>query len=171
MKCVRPHYGLYLLLWGGVWLLTTVPTQLPELYERSLVNGPWEHRSVFSEMMGEASGRLLFEIPCGLIWGSLSWLLQWGISSKQSQFPMVAVILVALVEAALLGLPLACINAGLVNFSLGTEDGPSATITNRSILIESAGIFLAFTVTCLVAGYFTAQRIKRDNHSASTCST
>lgn len=161
MKCVCPRYGLYLLWWCGVWLLTTVPTQMPELYERSLVNGPWEHISVFSEMMGDAGGRLLLEIPFGLMWGSLSWLLQWGISSKQSRSPMTAVVLVALVEAALLGLPLAYINTGLVNFSLGTEDRPAAIITNRSILIESTGILLAFTLACFVAGYCTVDWRKR----------
>ena len=40
MKCARLPYGRYLLWWCGVWLLVTVPTQLPECYERTRVGAP-----------------------------------------------------------------------------------------------------------------------------------
>ena len=171
MKCVRPRYGLYLLWWCGVWLLMTVPTQLPELYERSLVNRPWEHTSVFSEMMGDAGGRLIMEIPCGLMWGSLSWLLQWGASAavcrlrpprlfQRGALPglwscLAPIVLLACGEATVFGVPLGNMNAGLVNFSLCTDDSPPVTITDGSIRIESAGIMLAFPLACIVAGLLT----------------
>ncbi len=61
----------YLLWWFGLWLLLTVPTQLPECYERSVVNAPGEHMSVFGGLIKFAGGRLLIEIPFGVIWASL----------------------------------------------------------------------------------------------------
>ena len=176
MTPTRPNYGRYLLGWLGVWLLLTVPTQLPECYERSMVNAPWEDSSVFSELVGFAGSRSLVEVPCGLVWASLSWLLQWGTSStlgrlrKAAYFQgrdfrpclwgMASVVLLACGETVLLGAPLAHENTDWANFSLCIEDSPAVTITDRSIRIESTGILLAFPLACLAAGYFGGVRQK-----------
>ncbi len=176
-------YALYLLWWCAVWLLITVPTQLPECYERSKVNAPWEHTGIFNELMGFLGSRLLMEIPFGLIWGSLSWLLQWASSAIVGRFPMphllekrvstslwfhiVPLVLLACVEAILLSIPLGYLNADWANFSLAIEDSPPVTISDNSIRIESAGIMLAFPLACMVAGYLAVKRRHLDGHAAA----
>ena len=125
--------------------------------------------SISGELIKFAGGGLLIEVPFGLMWASLSWFLQWGVSSLLNQFRaagflpreastrpwanMDAVLALAFVEAIALGVPLAYINTGLVNFSMATDDAV-VTITDRSIMIESVGILLAFPLACLAAGYF-----------------
>lgn len=176
MTPTRPNYGRYLLWWGAAWLLLTVPTQLPECYERSVVNVPKDRMSIFGELIKFANGRLLIEVPLGVIWASLSWLLQWGMSVWLGRLPapgylrtertkrlwasMAAVVLLAAVEVVVLGLPLAYLNTDFANFSLAIDDTPAVTITDRSIMIESLGILLAFPLACLVAGYFGGCRRK-----------
>lgn len=180
MKGMRWHYSRYLLWWCGVWLLTTVPTQLPECYERSKVYAPGDHLSVFSELMQFAGSRALVEVFFGLIWGSLSWLLQWGASAAVGQFRvpslfqrgaltglwfhLAPIVLLVCVEAMVLGVPLGYMNTNLANFTLGPDDSPLVTISDPSIRIESAGIMLAFPLACLFAGYFAIGR--RLPHSA-----
>ena len=160
---VRPRYGPYLAWWCGTWLLITVLTQMPEYYERSLVLAPWEHSSIGSEMIGFAGGTSLIELICGLLWGSLSWLLQWGFAALRSFWPRVpTVVLLVCVEGLLLGLPLANINTSMANFSLAGEDTPPVTISDGSIRIESIGILLAFPLACLVAGRMAAKQTVRD---------
>ena len=170
MTLTRPNYGRYLLGWLGMWLILTVPTQLPECYERSITIAAVNKSSAFSELLGFAGLRLFMELPCGLMWGSLSWLLQRGTSSIMDQFfapdflrhkamkrlwvGMAAVAVLAFAEAILLGVPLAYTNTSMANFSLAIDDAPAVTITDRSILIESTGILLAFPLACLAAGYF-----------------
>ncbi len=183
MTPTRPNYGLYLLWWGAAWLLLTVPTQLPECYERSVVNAPEDRMSIFGELIKFAGGGLLIEVPFGLMWASLSWLLQWGVSiwlgrrpeprflrtegSKRLWAGMAAVVLLAAVEAVVLGLPLAYLNTTFANFSLAIDDTPAVTITDRSIMIESTGILLAFPLACLVAGYSSGRgRKPRVTHAA-----
>lgn len=174
MKCARLPYGRYLLLWCGVWLLVTVPTQLPECYERCKVGAPGDHLGIFSELMRVTGSRSLIEVFLGGLWGSLSWLLQWGASAAMGRLPaprlfqpgaltdhrrqIASIVVLAGVEAILFGLPLAGMNVGFINYSLRMDDSPLLTITDGSMRTECMGILSAFPLACLIAGFLAAKR-------------
>ena len=176
MTSLRPRYGRYLLWWCAVWFPVTLLTQMPECYERSPSLAQWRHTSIPSETVGFAFSRLLMEVPFALLWGSLSWLLLWGAlvienrldrrSVQYREKPVAAtivraIVLVAALEAVILGVPLARMNTECANFSLATDDEPAVTITDRSVGIESGGVLLVFPLASLAAGCAVARYHRR----------
>lgn len=173
MTQTRPPYGPYLLWWCTAWLLVDVSTQMPECSERSPSLAAWRHSTVHAEMLGFAGSRALMDAPFSLLWGTLSWLLHWGLAALAARlgvpafvrgaalrlWPRVApVVLLACLEALTLGLPLSALNTDFANFSLCIEDTPPVTISDGSVGIESLGILLAFPLACLAAGMLAVWR-------------
>lgn len=176
MDRLHPKYGWYLLWWSGLWVLLTVGTQMPECYERAVTLTTGRLFDNLKELAGYAASRLLFEVPLGLFWGSISWLLLWGgvsvfrrtfmprllqrngRSSPSFLWPVLAATIgIAIIEGLILGLPLAGFNTSDVNFDI--SDAPFVKISDRSILIENIGIVSAFVLPTLIAGYMTGRAL------------
>ena len=118
--------------------------------------------------------RSLIDVFCGVLWGSLSWLLQWGSSTVMDRLPaprlfrpgaltdhrrqIASIVALASVEAVLFGLPLAGMNVNFINYSLRMDDSPLLTITDGSMRIECTGILSTFPLACLAAGLLAAKR-------------
>ncbi len=150
-------------------MLITIITQLPESHERAVSLTSGKSADIAYQLACFAAARMLFEVLCGLSWGTLSWLLQWGGINllRRSAVPKVlqrrgvlspsviwpvlpATVLIAVVEGLILGWPLAVANTDTVNFDI--SDAPFVMITDGSILIGSVGIVVAFVLPSLVAG-------------------
>lgn len=155
-------------------MLITVVTQLPECYERALTFTTEKPSSVICRF---AETRALAEVPFGLIWGSLSWLLylgglklfrrfpvpnrlkQRGILSPSLVWPVfAATVSIAALEGLILGWPLAGLYSGFVNTNLPPGDYPFVMVSDRSIMVGALGIVSAFVLPTLAAGYATAHR-------------
>ena len=152
----RPPYLRYLLCWCLVWMLITNAAELPQWFQSSQILAPYQHESFGSEFFGYLWTWSLAEAVFGLVWGSISWLLQWG-ALRWSISPMRAAGQVAALEAVVLGVPLSLLYMATVNLTF-FDDGPNVIISNGAIAVNVVGILLAFPLACLFAAYRGAPR-------------
>ena len=147
-------YMWYLLCWTGFWILLTVATQLPECYQRSNATDAGTPSFIYRDLAEFAMWRAVYEVPFGLLWGSLSWWLysrRFDVQRHFARLIMSATILVALMQGVVFGLPLAYLYTLFANFGMGNDDVPPVTINDQSIAIEAVGIVFAFILPTLFA--------------------
>ena len=180
-KRVRPNYGRYLLCWAGLWVLLTVTTQLPECYQRSMSLDAGTPAAINRDLAEFAATRAFYEVLFGLFWGSVSWavqsyglflfgntpLLKW--LRRRGVFPspfvrpvLAATLLAAFIEGFAFGLPLAAMYVSVAHSSLGAGNDAISpvTINDQSIIVQAAGIVLAFVLPTLAAGCLTKHTAK-----------